>query len=118
MFHRASGLYFFTFRGIDVRVSFWYLVLMALIVFSPGGATTPMAETVAHGLNFASALTLSLLVHEFGHALVSQYYRLRPSILLHGFGGLCMHESASTDGRDARILLAGPGAGLVLGILS
>lgn len=115
MFFERSGLHLFTWRGIDVFVSMWYMILMAFIVFSPmlfGGG----GGSVIGGVIFAVAVTLSLLVHEFGHAFVSKHYKLGPSILLHGFGGLCMSESsARTDGDDARVVLAGPLAGLAFG---
>jgi stage IV sporulation protein FB len=59
-------------------------------------------------------VTLSLLVHELGHALVARHYRLRPHILLHGFGGVTGHERARTNGQDALIVAAGPASGLAL----
>lgn len=118
MFERR-GLHFFAWRDIDVAVSPWYLFLVGFIVLMPvlqGGSAMGMG--VADGVLFAVALTLSLLVHEFGHALVSQHYRLGPSVLLHAFGGLCMHQPAESDKKDALILLAGPGAGLAFGALA
>lgn len=118
MFERR-GFHVFTLRDIDVAVSPWYLLLIGFIVFSPMMSGGGMQGSGAiSGLSFAVALTLSLLVHEFGHALVSQRYNLRPSVLLHAFGGLCSHRPAESDGDDARILLAGPGAGLVFGAVA
>lgn len=115
MLFERSGLHLFTWRGITVSVSMWYMILMAFIVFSPmlfGGG----GGSVIGGVIFAVAVTISLLVHEFGHAFVSKHYKLGPSILLHGFGGLCISESAArTDGDDARVVLAGPLAGLAFG---
>jgi stage IV sporulation protein FB len=116
MFER-TGYHFFTFRSIDVAVSPWYLFLMAFIIFGPllyaGGGLA--GGRVASGILFALAVTISLLVHEFGHAFVSQRYKLRPSILLHAFGGLCSHQPAKSDRDGAIILGAGPGAGLLFG---
>lgn len=115
MLFERSGIHWFTWRGISVAVSMWYMILMAFIVFSPmlfGGG----GGAVIGGVIFAAAVTISLLVHEFGHAFVSKHYRLGPSILLHGFGGLCMSESSAIkDGDDARVVLAGPLAGLAFG---
>lgn len=110
MFFERSGFHVFTFRDIDVSVSFWYLFLMVLIFLMGGG--------LIGGLSFVVAATLALLVHEFGHAFVSKHYSLRPSILLHGFGGLCMHEPADTDAKDAWILFAGPLAGIAFGAIA
>lgn len=107
MFHEQSGLPFFSYRKIDVAVSPWYLLLMAFVIFFWGASPV-------QGILLALAITISLLVHEFGHAFVAQRYKLNPSIMLHAFGGYCSHREAQTDGDDARIVLAGPLAGLVL----
>lgn len=118
MFYDRNGIHLFTAFGVDVFLSFWYLLLMAFIVFSPGiGSGGGAGAAMVGGVVFAVAVTLSLLVHEYGHAFVSKTYDLDPSIMLHGFGGLCMHRPASTDGRDAAVLFAGPGAGLVFGAI-
>lgn len=116
MFER-SGYHFFTFRGIDVAVSPWYMLLMAFFAFggllrAGGGAA---AGELQYGIMLVVGVTLSLLIHEFGHAFVSKHYGLRPSILLHGFGGLCAHQPADSDGKDALIVFAGPGIELVFG---
>ncbi len=119
MFER-QGFHFFTFRDIDVAVSPWYLILMAFFAVGPllqAGAGFVGAGFVS-GVLFAAAVTISILVHEFGHAFVSKYYGLAPSVLLHGFGGLTFHRPASTDARDAFIIFAGPAIELVLGGLA
>src|SRR5690554_3539158 len=112
MFLERSGLHIFTWRNIEVSVSLWYGLIMAMIVLFPAF----QGGSVVSGLIWVVALTISLLVHEFGHALVAQRYGLGPSVLLHGFGGLCMMErEADTDGQDARVVFAGPAAGLIFG---
>ena len=111
MFFERSGLHIFTFRGIDVLVSFWYGFLMALVVFlwpSLG------AGTFVGGVILAIAITISLLVHDFGHAFVAKRYNLGPTIMLHAFGGFTLTDrEARSDGEDAKVLLAGPLVGLV-----
>lgn len=104
-----SGLQLFTIAGIPVRVSLWYGFL--LLFWFQGG-------DVYRSALWAIVVTSSILVHEMGHALVARYYRLRPSILLHGLGGLCHHDRAERDLHDVLIIAAGPGAGLLLGIAS
>ncbi len=73
---------------------------------------------IVSGLIWAGVVTVSILVHELGHATVASYYRLSPAILLHGLGGLCFHQRARRDLHDAFIIAAGPGAGLLLGALT
>lgn len=94
---------------VPVLVSPWYLLLLIYFGWSSGD---PVA-----GLIGAVVVTLSLLVHEFGHALTARAYQLEPAVLLHGFGGLTVHRPAGTDGREALIVAAGPAAGLALGVL-
>lgn len=108
-----NGFYLFKLRGIPVFVSFWYLLLMA---FFSMGIGRDLGGAYA-GI-FIGVVTLSLLVHEFGHGLVARRYGLRPSILLHGWGGLCAHQPAQRDRHDALIIAMGPGAGLLLGLVT
>jgi stage IV sporulation protein FB len=101
----------FDIGDIPVRVSLWYGLLLLYWFQGNGGD--------ARGtLLWVIIVTLSILVHELGHALVARYYRLRPSILLHGLGGLCNHDRAERDRHDVFIIAAGPGAGLLLGLIT
>ncbi len=104
-----SGFKIFTLAGIPVSVSFFYLLLMGYYAFRLGSAV----EIIV----WITTLTLSLLVHEFGHGLVARHYKLSPQILLHGFGGLCAHQRASRDLHDVAIICAGPGLGIAFSLL-
>lgn len=103
-----DGIYLFTLRGIPVRASLWFLLLVGYYAFSMRGGGLPVI------LAFVLALTISVLVHEFGHAFVARRFKLNPQVMLHGWGGLCMHERAKSDRDDALIIAAGPAAGLAL----
>ena len=100
MFMERSGYRIFSIAGIDVSVSFWYVAMMVMITFLGG--------SILQGALFAAAITISIVIHEFGHAIPSRLFNLRPSILLHGFGGLCFHEPSDSDWKDILIVLAGP----------
>lgn len=89
-------------------VSPWFFLLGAYYVFREG---------LKMGITTVLCVGVSILVHELGHALVASRYRLSPQILLHGLGGLCAHERAERDRHDALILVCGPLAGLLLGVL-
>ena len=103
-----NAFYLFSIRGIPVYVQLWYFLLLAFFCFR---------QDLMSGLIFAACVTVSLLVHEFGHALVAARYRLNPTIILHGWGGLCAHERAEKDSHDAFIVAAGPAAGFTFGFL-
>lgn len=103
-----DAIHLFTLRGIPVRVSLWFLLLVGYYAFSLRGGGLPVI------LAFTLALVISILVHEFGHALVARRFKLNPQVMLHGWGGLCMHDRAKSDRDDALIIAAGPAAGLAL----
>lgn len=65
--------------GIPVRVSPWWLVVVALFTWSLGSSYFPaevkgISPVASYGLGLASVLLLfaSILAHEFGHALVAR----------------------------------------------
>ncbi len=60
---------------------------------------------------------VSILVHEMGHALVSQAYGSHAAVTLHSFGGEARHRPLSRW-RSVAVSLAGPGAGFVLGAIA
>jgi Zn-dependent protease len=106
-FFETSGWKIGSLFGVDISLSMGFLFIVGLNIVLAG---------VYVGLIFAITLFVSLIIHEMGHAVVAKHYKLEPSILLHGFGGLCFHRPAATDGQDALIVFAGPlaqiGAGL------
>jgi len=57
---------------------------------------------------------VSILVHEFGHALMGKQFGGTPSVLLYSMGGLCYPGTEQTPGRRLAVILAGPGAGFLL----
>ena len=102
-----NAIHLFTFRGIPVFVSPWYFLLLVMF-----GYRDPV-----QGIIWAVAITVSLLVHEFGHALVARRLRHDPSIMLHGFGGLTSRSRRGPDVDEAAIVAMGPAAGLALGLI-
>ncbi|MET0390906.1 MAG: hypothetical protein ABW321_33340, partial [Polyangiales bacterium] len=102
-----NAIHMFTFRGIPVFVSPMYFLLLLMF-----GYRQPL-----QGVILAVCITLSLLVHEFGHALVARRLRHDPSIMLHGFGGLTSRSRTGRDVEEAAIVAMGPAAGLALGLV-
>jgi membrane-associated protease RseP (regulator of RpoE activity) len=58
---------------------------------------------------------VSILAHEMGHALVSRRYGATPSIKLYALGGLAYRDRQLPRWQNLAVVLAGPGAGFVLG---
>lgn len=109
---QPRGAHLFTLGGVNVHASLWYGLLMAFIVVL-WPAMGPMPFTT--GVLYALVVTLSLLAHEFAHAAVAKRQKLRPMVMLHAFGGFCLTDrEASSDGAEARFLIAGPVTSLVV----
>ncbi|BCU75688.1 M50 family metallopeptidase [Luteolibacter sp. LG18] len=107
----------FTLFGVPVEIQPWFWVGTA--IFGGGiGARTP--AQILDVLIFMIVAAISVLVHEFGHALVGRRVGGgSASISLHAFGGLAF----SQGGRFTRMghfwrVAAGPGAGFSLFLLT
>ncbi len=59
------------------------------------------------------AVTVSIIIHELGHALTAQYFGSTPEITLHSMGGLTSHNRIPSRAKDTLIIAAGPGAGFI-----
>ncbi len=51
-------------------------------------------------LFWIAAVLISILVHEFGHALMIRYFGFRPRVLLYMLGGLAIYDPAENLGYD------------------
>jgi len=103
------------FSGIDVRVHWTFLLLLAFFAFigyqtsgNLAGALTPTAVIVA--------LFVCVLLHEFGHSLVAQRLGIEiRSITLLPIGGVSNLESLPEKPSDeVKITIAGPLVNVVL----
>jgi Zn-dependent protease len=103
--------------GIPVGVSPWWLVIVALITWSLGSSYFPeevhdISPSVAYALGLASALLLfaSILLHEFGHAIIARRHGIQvQEIDLWLLGGVSiMRGEAHEPGDELRYALAGP----------
>jgi Zn-dependent protease/predicted transcriptional regulator len=109
--------------GIPVGVSPWWLAIVALITWSLGASYFPevihgISPIASYALGFASALLLfvSILAHEFGHALVARRYGVEvEEIDLWLLGGVSRMRGEAHDPLDElRYALAGPAVTLVI----
>lgn len=91
--------------GIGVRVEPFFVLVILLLGF---GLYT--GWLLAAWFVIAS---VSVLVHELGHALAFRAYGATPSIVLHGMGGLTSAQADLTPGRAIVVSLAGPMATLI-----
>ena len=107
----------FSIFGIPVEIQPWFWLM---VFFLGGGMRIGDSASFLQIATFAVIALISILVHELGHALVGR--RLgggRASIVLWGLGGLAYNHGGRFD-RNGRMwmILAGPGAGFLLGIFT
>ncbi len=91
--------------AIPVRVHplFWLVsALMGYDPHDPGGTAL-----------WVACVFVSILIHEFGHGLMSRAFGQRPEIALYGMGGLCSSDRERTPLQSLAVLICGPGAGFV-----
>ena len=112
--------------GIEFGVNWSWLVVFALIVWTLASAIFPSTNPgLSKGTHIAMAVVaallffLSLLAHEFGHALQARREGIEiEGITLWLFGGVARFKgSFRSAGAEFRVAIAGPSVSLVLGVL-
>jgi len=102
----------FTLFGVPVEIQPWFWLTAAML---GGGLRASTPHALQQMMFFIFASTISILVHEFGHALVGR--RLGGGwsrIVLWAFGGLAYNEGGRfTKWQRFWMIAAGPGAGFV-----
>ena len=109
----------FRLAGFPVRVHPLFWLIAVLLGYSAGN--------IVQILVWVMVVFISILVHEFGHALAFRRYGLSSQIVLHFAGGLTIPESTYWGSRWASVALgpnqnifislAGPVAGFLLAAL-
>jgi Zn-dependent protease len=97
--------------GFPVHIDLSFPLIMGLLGFNLIGSVGDLVIWLV-------VATLSVFVHELGHALVARTTGARPEIALTGFGGLTTYSPPGpvSRGRSLAISLAGPLVGLVIGL--
>lgn len=102
----------FAIFGFPVRIH--WLFWVTCVVLGGGFRAQGSGEWIQIAV-FTAVVFVSIMVHELGHAVVGRKYGGKPSILLHGLGGLTMFPRMKLNRAQSILLsLAGPAAGLML----
>ena len=98
----------FSLFGIPVRVHPFFWLFSAAMGWD--------GEEPMYTLLWVACVFLSILVHEFGHALTARHFGWPPEVVLYSFGGYAQFYPGRghTMQRAVLVLLAGPGAGFLL----
>jgi Zn-dependent protease len=96
--------------GFPVRVHPWFWIVTLLL-----NGDNLLRLGPEYLLIWVAVVFVSILVHEFGHALAFRRFGADAEIILYAFGGLAV-SSQTVSGRWRRIIiaLAGPIAGFIL----
>ena len=97
---------------IPIAISPFFWITAALIGWiNSSGSGSPFMMI----LIWMFVILVSILVHEFGHALTARFFGQTPRIELVGFGGLTYQEGARLRGwREFLVVLNGPVFGFLL----
>ena len=95
----------FRLLGVPVRIHPFFWLVSAVMGWQPNNL--PLV------LLWVLCVFASILVHEYGHALMSKAFGYSASIVLWGMGGLCYSQGERTPRERLAVVLAGPGAGFV-----
>ncbi|NGX51395.1 MAG: Stage IV sporulation protein FB [Chlamydiae bacterium] len=103
-------------RSISIKISPFFWVTAGLIGWiNSMSSPSPLLFTVI----WIFVIFISILVHEFGHALTSRYFGQKPRIELVAFGGLTYPEGPRLRGwREFLMVLNGPIFGFILFLLA
>jgi Zn-dependent protease len=97
----------FRFLGIPVRIHPMFWLVSAVLGWQD--------QKLALVALWVACVFVSILVHEYGHALMAKSYHCSPSIVLWGLGGLCYSQGErQTPLQRLAVILSGPGAGFLL----
>jgi len=96
--------------GIPVKIDPSFLFICALLAYGRLSQPVFLVEWLV-------VIFVSILIHEFGHALVVRSYGLSPQIMLYSMGGLTswQDEKGVSPPKHIAISLAGPFAGFLFG---
>ncbi len=104
-------------RLFGIPIVLDYGLILLAVVFGHSYFTSGSLAMISYGLLLFIGVVISILLHEFGHALAGAYYGVRSShIELHGLGGLCHFTRALPPERltNVVVLLAGPAVTFLL----
>lgn len=105
--HSSRALRLF---GVPVRLHFTFLLFLVFLLLSARGSQSALFNVI-----FISALFVSVLLHELGHAAVSKRYGIETvEIVMYPIGGVARLERSPKPNEELWIALAGPAVNVLI----
>ena len=106
----GTSLLLFRIRELDVRVHWSFLLALAYGAFMFQGTSIGPIFGALYGMLVILLLFVCVTLHEFGHALAAQYYKVRvTNIMLLPIGGVAnLERMPDKPIQELLITLAGP----------
>src|SRR5687768_6601255 len=97
--------------SVEVQIGFWLTAVLLQVGLL-------QRQQFRFLLVWVAVVFISVLIHEFGHALAIKRHRVEPEITLHWLGGTTNWRTPLPLGRLDHVIisLAGPFAGFSLGV--
>lgn len=114
----GSSMRLFRVWGIDVKVHWSFLLILAYGAFIYAGRSNPLVGAL-YGIVVILLLFVCVLLHEFGHALTAKYFKVNvPNITLLPIGGVAQLERMPRQPlQEFLIAIAGPAVNFLLAVL-
>jgi Zn-dependent protease/predicted transcriptional regulator len=115
----GTSLLLFRVRGIDVKVHWSFLLALIWGAFLFRGTSAGPIGGALYGVLVVLLLFLCVTLHEFGHALVAQYFNIKVSnITLLPIGGVAnLQRMPDKPMQELLITLAGPLVNFVIALI-
>jgi stage IV sporulation protein FB len=106
----------FRFLGVPVRVHPLFWLVTGIMGWRTDVVGGHEFVNIPLTLLWVVCALVSILVHEYGHAMADKAFHGRPSVVLWGLGGLCYTQAErQSPMQRLGVVLAGPAAGFALG---
>ena len=115
----GTSLLLFRVRGIDVKVHWSFLLALVYGAFIYQGTSANPMVGALYGVLVILLLFVCVTLHEFGHALVAQYFKIKVSnITLLPIGGVAnLERMPDKPMQELLITLAGPLVNFAIALL-
>jgi len=99
--------------SVQIQPLFWLTTILL-----GGGLSAKDTQDFIALFNWTMVVFISILIHELGHAFAGRRYGARPSIALHGVGGVTLLPGTNfSRWQSIWVSAAGPAASIGLGVL-